>query len=240
MHNISKVLKSNIELKDLKVEISDISIFKLDKELEDLKKSIWEEKEKEAKEDNEKIWDGDVYTLEDVSKLESNNILNISTIKYSEVVTYVKGLERKIINSISPRYICTGVLVQTSDNYFVFGSKRGKEEGAMIGGYSNRDELEVNISEDFKRNMLKELKEELDISEQDLTVIKFLGVLETEKGSVNIFFKVKTSLSKEEVEKRYEKIIDKEFQSLIFIDEKGIKEYLDSKIDGNKVISDHT
>ena len=238
MHNISKVLKSNIELKDLKVGISDISIFKLDKELEDLRKSIWEEKEKEAKDNNEKLWDGDVYTLEDVSCLEDNNILKISTIKYSEVVTYVKGLERNIINSISPRYICTGVLVQTSDNYFVFGSKRGKEEGAMIGGYSNRDELEVNISEDFKRNMLRELKEELDISEQDLTAIKFLGVLETEKGSVNIFFKVITSLSKEEVEKRYEKIVDKEFQSLIFIDEKSIKEYLDSKIDGNKVISD--
>jgi predicted NUDIX family phosphoesterase len=107
----------------------------------------------------------------------------------------------------------------------------------MIGGYSNRDELEVNISEDFKINMLRELREELDISEQDLNAIKFLGVLETEKGSVNIFFKVNTSLSKQEVEKRYEKIIDKEFQSLIFIDEKDIKEYLDSKIDGNKVIS---
>jgi len=240
MHNILKVLKSNIELKDLKVEKKDISTFKLDTELQVLKKGIWNEVEKEARENNEKIWDGDVYTLEDVKSLDKDNTLTISTIKFSEIVTYVKGLERNIINSISPRYICTGVLVQTSDNYFVFGSKRGKEEGAMVGGYANRDELEVNISEDFKRNMLRELKEELDISEQDLTVIKFLGVLETEKGSVNIFFKVQTSLSKEEVEKRYEKIVDKEFQSLIFIDEKGIKEYLDSKIDGNKVISDHT
>lgn len=238
MHNISKVLKSNIELKDLKVEKSGISIFKLDRELEDLRKSIWEEKEKEAKENNEKLWDGEVYTLEDVNTLESNNILKISTIKFSEVVTYVKGLERNIINSISPRYICTGVLVQTSDNYFVFGSKRGKEEGALVGGFTDIDDLVINVSEDFKRNMLKELKEELNISQQDLAVIKFLGVLETEKGSVNIFFKVITSLSKQEVEKRYEKIIDKEFQSLIFIHEKDIKEYLDSKIDGNKVISD--
>jgi len=240
MHNILKVLKSNIELKDLKVEKSDISIFKLDKELLDIKKSIWEEREKEAKENNEKLWDGDVYTLEDVSKLESNNILKISTIKFSEVVTYVKGLGRNIKNSINPRYICTGVLVQTSDNYFVFGSKRGKEEGALVGGFTDKDDLEIKVSEDFKRNMLKELKEELDINEVDLTNIKFKGILETEKGSVNIFFKVNTSLSKVEVEKRYNNIKDKEFQNLIFIEENSVKEYLDSKIDANKVISEHT
>ena len=240
MHNILKVLKSNIELKDLKVEKSDISIFKLDKELLDIKKSIWEEREKEAKENNEKLWDGDVYTLEDVSKLESNNILKISTIKFSEVVTYVKGLGRNIKNSINPRYICTGVLVQTSDNYFVFGSKRGKEEGALVGGFTDIDDLEIKVSEDFKRNMLKELKEELDINEVDLTNIKFKGILETEKGSVNIFFKVNTSLSKVEVEKRYNNIKDKEFQNLIFIEENSVKEYLDSKIDANKVISEHT
>ena len=240
MHNILKVLKSNIELKDLKVEKSDISIFKLDKELLDIKKSIWEEREKEAKENNEKLWDGDIYTLEDVSKLESNNILKISTIKFSEVVTYVKGLGRNIKNSISPRYICTGVFVQTSDNYFVFGSKRGKEEGALVGGFTDVDDLEINVSEDFKRNMLKELKEELDINEVDLTNVEFKGILETEKGSVNIFFKVKTSLSKVEVEERYNSINDKEFQSLIFIEENSVKEYLDSKIDANKVISDHT
>ncbi len=240
MHNILKVLKSNIELKDLKVEKSDISIFKLDKELLDIKKSIWEEREKEAKENNEKLWDGDIYTLEDVSKLESNNILKISTIKFSEVVTYVKGLGRNIKNSINPRYICTGVLVQTSDNYFVFGSKRGKEEGALVGGFTDIDDLEIKVSEDFKRNMLKELKEELDINEVDLTNIKFKGILETEKGSVNIFFKVNTSLSKVEVEKRYNNIKDKEFQNLIFIEENSVKEYLDSKIDANKVISDHT
>jgi len=240
MHNILKVLKSNIELKDLKVEKSDISIFKLDKELLGIKKSIWEEREKEAKENNEKLWDGDVYTLEDVSKLESNNILKISTIKFSEVVTYVKGLGRNIKNSINPRYICTGVLVQTSDNYFVFGSKRGKEEGALVGGFTDIDDLEIKVSEDFKRNMLKELKEELDINEVDLTNIKFKGILETEKGSVNIFFKVNTSLSKVEVEKRYNNIKDKEFQNLIFIEENSVKEYLDSKIDANKVISEHT
>jgi hypothetical protein len=237
MHNISKVLKSNIELKDLKLEKSDNSIFRLDKELLELMESIWTEREREAKENNEKLWDGDIYTLEAVSSLEDNNILKISTIKYSDVVTFVKGLEKNIVNSISPRYICTGVLVQTSDNYFVFGSKRGKEEGALVGGFTDIDDLVINVSEDFKRNMLKELKEELDISEQDLTVIKFIGILETEKGSVNIFFMIKTSLSKEEVEKRYDKIVDKEFQSLIFIHEKDIKEYLDSKIDANKVIS---
>jgi hypothetical protein len=237
MHNISKVLKSNIELKDLKVEKSDISVFKLDKELRELKESIWTEREKEAKENNENIWDGDIYTLEDVNILNSDNVLKISTVKYSDIVTFVKGIGRNIINSIYPRYICTGVIVQTTDNYFVFGSKRGKEEGAIIGGYSNRDELEVNVSEDFKRNMLRELKEELDIDQADLTDTRFLGILETEKGSVNIFFKVKTSLTKEEVEKRYENIDEKEFQSLIFKHEKDIKEYLDSKIDGNKVIS---
>ena len=88
--------------------------------------------------------------------------------------------------------------------------------------------------------MLKELKEELDINEVDLTNIKFKGILETEKGSVNIFFKVNTSLSKVEVEKRYNNIKDKEFQNLIFIEENSVKEYLDSKIDANKVISEHT
>ena len=88
--------------------------------------------------------------------------------------------------------------------------------------------------------MLKELKEELDINEVDLTNVEFKGILETEKGSVNIFFKVKTSLSKVEVEERYNSINDKEFQSLIFIEENSVKEYLDSKIDANKVISDHT
>lgn len=238
MHNISRILKSNTLLEDLKVVKLETSSFKLDPELQALKKSIWEEKEKESKENNEKIWDGDVYTLEDVSKLENTNILTISTIKFSEIVTYVKGLERNIVNSAVPRYICTGVIVQTSDNYFVFGSKRGKEEGALVGGFTDIDDLVITISTDFKRNMLKELKEELDISETDLTNISCLGILETEKGSVNIFFKVTTSLTKENVDERFKDINEKEFTKLLFIDKLNVKQYLDSKIDANKVISD--
>lgn len=238
MHNILRILKSNTPLEDLKVVKVDTSKFKLDKALQILKKSVWEEKEKEAKENNEKIWDGDVYTLEDVAKLEKSNILTISTIKFSEIVTYLKGLERNIVNSDVPRYICTGVIVQTVDNYFVFGSKRGKEEGALVGGFTDIDDLVINTSSDFKRNMLKELKEELDLSESDLTSISYIGILETEKGSVNIFFKVTTSLTKEDVDERFKDIEDKEFTKLLFIDKMNIKQYLDSKIDANKVISD--
>ena len=149
------------------------------------REQVWAEQMERVLARNGHMWNGEVYTLEDVFVSAPDQvILGMSTCEYKDLVfgflkgqTYIAG---KYGEDYLPRFTGVSCVPLTKDGKFVFGIRAdhpelGEPPIGGIGGTLNKDEMEIHSFADIRQCMLREIQEEtaLECSVEDL---RFLGL----------------------------------------------------------------
>ncbi len=212
----------------------------IDKNLEQKAKMAWKEILKES---NENLWDGTCYRLDNIEEVKNGSLnFEISTIKYSLVIGYKEiSKENKLATEQYSNHISTGGLIKTSDDIYIFGNKNEDLKNpqiSLIGGGLQEDELEVNSGMDIQRNLFKEIKEEINLSEQDVLRSKIIGILMSGSSGIIIVFETILKISSQLVLEKFKKRCDEEIKSLVFIPQNRLKDFIAEQKDYGSLISD--
>jgi hypothetical protein len=201
-----------------------LSTRKIDKDLEVFCKNTWNEMLVEAKKENKKLWDSEIYRFESIS--ENINAVNlvISTIPYSTVVSMNKYIrEVKTFDaSFEPLGMFTSCFVKTSDDKYLFIEKSNKyftkKKISFIGGTLSKTEKEIHKGADLFGEVIKEVKEELGLSEEDVESVVFRSMYETKNLSICLLFEVILNCSFEQVKIKFDQGNDGEAVRVIAVD----------------------
>lgn len=129
----------------------------------------WDEQMARVQALNGHMWNGEIYTWEDVLIPDTNRvIIRVGTCEYKDVVfrfhqgrEYVSG---RYGDEALVRIMGVNVMPLTADGKFVFGQRADRpEQGAPVGGIGgtlNKDEIEIHTFADVCRHAFTELQEE--------------------------------------------------------------------------------
>lgn len=182
------------------------------------------------------VWDGIFYRLDNIEDLlQGRPFLKLGRIQYSTVLGLAKiHRERTLPIEQYPFHICTGALVLTSDDQYLFGVKTELPSESdlldIVGGGLQSSEIEVTNSNDLFRNVLKELKEECNIDEHWVKQMKSLGILFCESTLGLIFtFHITLKLTSKEAMEFFNRREDFEFSHLKFVEARQVSKFLASQ-----------
>ncbi len=155
---------------------------------------------------------GEVFTV--TQKEVSGEAINI-LVEKTDYAHYLYCQNVESLNENGVHIIHTAVLVETSDDYYIFGemghqtSRHGIIQ--LCGGGIDNDDLKGEYF-DFKHNITKELQEELDIDVSDTSRIMYFDEAYLKEGGptdkMTVVFRVVLNETKEEFLKKYESFVD--------------------------------
>jgi hypothetical protein len=189
-----------------------------------------------------KMRDSPLYRVEMINISDEQCSIWLGEMKYSQL--FIPKHVPSILEFIDPQYypngIAVGTLIETSDGYFIFGT-RGKVhagrqwwEIAMIGGTLQPDETQVDSSQGFVDHLYKEIQEETWVWSQYIQDTKLVGIQRMSNGGIAFTYYIKLLLEKDNVQEIFEKESDEELASLKFLPNNEVIEFLkESSFDKN-------
>ena len=181
----SKILvQGKFNARDIEIIFSDVEKRKIIPELETKMEVLWEEKFLEMKQKGIRIWNGKNYRLNNFKVEHTKLILELGIIEYkfNSMMKLVAGFENLDSDFLAQGFFVCG-LICTSDNFFVFGNLSGVtplsnfKKIDFIGGVAAPDEMEIDCGEKLFGTMLKELMEEINVSENFIKDCYVMGWL---------------------------------------------------------------
>lgn len=155
---------------------------------------------------------GEVFTV--IHKEVIENAVNI-VVEKTDYAHYLYCQNKKSLNENGVHIIHTAVLVETSDDYYLFGemghqtSRHGILQ--LCGGGIDNDDLKGEYF-DLKHNIAKELQEELDIDVTDTSRITYFDEVYLKEGGptdkMTVIFRVVLTDTKEEFLERYDIFVE--------------------------------
>lgn len=149
----------------------------LSEKYNDERELIWRQKLEKAKESGKGIWNGIVYTIEEMLQSDEETLhIVLSSCEYKDIIFRINKGRSNIIKEYGishlPKYITLDCIPVTRDRKFVFGIRGNSTilDGGcigLIGGTANKDEMEINCGEDLKKFMIKEIEEETRIAVEE-------------------------------------------------------------------------
>lgn len=134
------------------------------------REEVWQRKLSESKQKNQKLWNGEVYTIETLIQYdESRVVLELGSSEYKDIIFRSQLGAERISEEFGSNHLLNFITVDcipvTTDRKAVFGVRaKGTyvQEGALglIGGTLNKDEMSVKSLNDITQFMLKEIREE--------------------------------------------------------------------------------
>lgn len=191
---------------------------------------MWKEKVIEAKTKNQTLYDGTSYRLESF-KYDNNKMnITVSPIKFS-IRSSLKKLPE--LESLGEKYyshgLSVGGFVVTNDGNFLFANKSDKSSSSLkidiIGGVLEKIEPCSGIG--ILNANKNELKEELNIDSSMIDEIKIIGIVRSHTTDIVIVTYTILNLSSEEVQNNFEKRNDKELDSIEYVNELEVGEFLE-------------
>lgn len=215
---------------------------KIEPSVEDKIQSMWEGKERKAKEEGKKIYNGILYRL---NKLENiNNKLNIElgTLEFktflciNEIPEYFELGEEYHKNSGH-----TLSTVKTKDDKYVMVNLSGKSMNEnkfeFIGGAMETD-IKIDSGIALFKSFYQELKEEAFIEENDISESYLRLIYLNPKTNIGFYFEVILNLTENELQNKFnsgEK--DQDIKSLIFFTRDEYIKALENFNENKKFIS---
>jgi hypothetical protein len=214
-----------------------VSTRKIEKDLEVFCKNTWNEMLVEAKNENKKLWDSEIYRFESVS--ESDNIVHfeISTIPFSVVLSMNKYIKQGLDfnKALAPLGMFTSCFVKTSDDKYLFIEKSNKfytkKKISFIGGTLSKTEKVIKNGGDLFGEVKKELIEELGLKDRDIEDIVLLSVYKTKNLSVCLLFDVELKCGFDEVQTKFNFENDGEAVRIIDVDSRDLSEFAINNLD---------
>jgi 8-oxo-dGTP pyrophosphatase MutT (NUDIX family) len=211
------------------VTIQPVEHRKISSVYQDEREIVWTAQMEKVLARGGKLWNGEIYTLEDVlSPVEGQIILKMSTCEYKDLMFLaIKGPEH-ISGQFGEahQFHFTGVscVPMTRDGKYVFGIRADRDVPMLggIGGNLNKDEMEIHFFDDIRGCMLREIQEEtaLECQNDDL---RFFG-LHVSGGLYLFLFTVALPIHSEDVNHYHR---SGEFSSLVAL---TLKEALSTPI----------
>jgi hypothetical protein len=196
----------------------------IDKSVEDSCLKIWNGMLIEAKKENRKLWDSEIYRFESISQDGVVTNFKVSTIPFSVVISTNKYIKEtnNFDESLAPLGMFTSCFVKTSDDKYLFIEKSNKyftkKKISFIGGTLSKTEKEIHKGADLFGEVIKEVKEELGLSEEDVESVVFRSMYETKNLSICLLFEVILNCSFEQVKIKFDQGNDGEAVRVIAVD----------------------
>lgn len=231
MKSVEILQDTIIDPKELIITFSEESNRFIDPELEAEAKAEWERILQKAHADGLKPWDGIYYRLENIDEVRNGSRkIKLSTVRYSQIRAFQRlKVSEKYTPEFFTYHISTVGPVITKDGFYVFGFREktlNANQTTFIGGGLQPDEIKVEKGEDIETNMFKEIKEELGIDKKYIKTSKLIKIINViERMNAFLIFEIELELTKEEVEMYYDKLEDKEHESLLFIHKDELKKF---------------
>ncbi|MBI2439491.1 MAG: hypothetical protein HYV45_02740 [Candidatus Moranbacteria bacterium] len=156
---------------------------------------------------------GEVFTV--THKEVTETAVNI-LVEKTDYAHYLYCQNKESLEENGVHIIHTAVLVETSDDHFLFGemgpqtSRHGIIQ--LCGGGIDNDDLEGEYF-NFKHNIIKELQEELDIDVTDTSRVTYFDEAYLKEGGptdkMTVIFRVVLSDTKEEFLGRYSAFVER-------------------------------
>lgn len=167
------------------------------------------------------------YRLENLDHLEAGgNTLQLSTVEHGYVDTLKQHPHLLEERTLRLNNLSTGCLVKTVDNWWVFGVRKKNDSFAIIGGWVQKDQLEITTGEDLTRNLYKEIHEEIWIDQAAIKDRKELGIVQSWTSCIVFVSQVTLSLTRKQVQECFQQRTDQELKRLERVTAEELPEFL--------------
>jgi hypothetical protein len=167
------------------------------------------------------IWDGTYYRVTNLGELENEAAaqkFRLGTIRYRYIATFPELHRVHLQCQLEALYhLSTIALIQTSDDYYLFGKRMRNGAIDIIDGGVQKDEMAVSCGADVERNLFKEIHEEVGISGNDIDQMIGIGTLLSGTSNVLVVGHVHSRLSKAAVELQFAERSDNEMVEPVFV-----------------------
>ena len=209
----------NFNFSDIEIEHITDQNWSVDTDYEEEVQKCWEERVRQAGQNNMHIWDGLYYrvtNLDELSQSKEKIKMKLNTISYRYIATLENLKDLFIEKSYeAPRHLSTAALIRTTDGAYLFGKRTHGGSIDLIGGGAQPNEIEIILGADLERNLLKEMEEEAGIEISHIKNMQGIGILHSTTSNIVTISLVQLSLSKTETEEIFKTRTDNEMSELI-------------------------
>ncbi|PKU22676.1 NUDIX hydrolase [Telmatospirillum siberiense] len=188
------------------------------------------------------IWDGTYYRVMNIADSENSRsppMFRLGTIRYRYVATLPALYQEHRKCRLEALYhLSTIALIQTTDDYYLFGKRTGNGTIDLIGGGVQKDELAVSNGSDIEQNLFKEIREEVGIPANAVESMSGIGILLSGTSNVLIVGHARVRLSKTDAELRFAQREDDEMAAPVFVPKDKLRAFLEDMSDYRKLIPD--
>ncbi len=223
------------------LNFSNLYKIKIDQNIEIKIKKSWNKYKKKKISEGGIIWDATTYRLDFLDIMERDMELFLGEVKFSKRIGARDYLDEifKLGNEFYPNGIFLSSIIQTSNNKYIIGEMSGKtisqSKFDLIGGVLSKDEKCIKTSNDIFNELLKELKEEVDINQSEVIDIYLRSIIQTEKMQVCFLFFVNINLNSQMVSDRF--LSNNEILDIKFLEKKELMTFFEKAEGYKRIIS---
>lgn len=192
---------------------------------------LWDEEVAEMTAKGRKIWNAELYRLEDFRYSCSTLSVDLSTIEVREIHASIRlSGESDRGESYRPRSIFVASFIETSDGKFIFGRTNANTLTAgridLIGGSLSKTERPVTNGADLFRSALSEIEEELNVGAVDVESGHLCAILKTPRSFVGMIFHVRLNIDLVQFERRFRARDNDEITEAVAVDRNDLSSFL--------------
>lgn len=207
------------------------------KEFIKIRDQKWDKLKKTTKKREISLWNGVIYRLSKITRQKDKNIIHLNSIDFKThyATAYAANIFKRTPFDKRPNGIYIGSYIETSDEKLIFGYRSQKciarKDVNFIGGNLNKDEMEINCTNDLFNFFIKEFEEELGLDKRLIGALNGLGIFISNNYRIAVILVCKLKVPQRVIMKN--KKLNFEHKKLIFL----TKEESLSMIDNHKVNS---
>jgi hypothetical protein len=228
--NISVLFKG--EYKQENVTLAEVASSRIiDPVLEAKCKAEWERSLEQARKEGKKRFEGETYRFESIEQHPGELSITMSTIPFSirSSMNVFKDDLSRLGFTFAARGLFTSNVVITSDEKYVFIEDSGlylnRRPIMFIGGVLSKSEKELHNGADLFEQARQECKEEVGCIDEDFTETKLIAGYITNSSSVCLLFKIRLSITFDELQERFNADNDGEAKNILGVSSEKIVEF---------------
>lgn len=205
------------------------------KEFIKIRDQKWEELKKTTRKKKIKLWNGVIYRLSKITRQKDKNIIHLNSIDFKThyAIAYTANIFKRYPFEKRPNGMYIGAYIETSDEKLIFGYRSQKciarKDVNFIGGNLNKDEMEINCTNDLFNFFMKEFEEELGLDKRLIGTLNGLGIFISNNYRIAVILVCKLKVPQSIIMKN--KKLNFEHKKLLFL----TKEESLSMIDNPKI-----
>jgi len=216
--------------KNIKIINESSSQRKTNPEIEQLIYQTWEKMETKAIAQNQMLWNGESLRLDDL-KLENGELtLFTSPTDYKTRASLELNISK--VENLSLQYLSAGLaiggFIETIDNYYIFNQRSHKSVDGnrvdFIGGVM--DNMSAKDGFDLLEHNYLEIKEEINVSKNEIESINILGLILGDSGNVIFITSTKLNISFDYLQKLFEQKHDEEVFELVKVKDQDLEIFI--------------